>query len=69
MTVWRDLRVEWMRLFRSKGTWLALLGRFRCPLGGLWTLSARRGRYNRGLGSSESHAGRRAGRGRLRLRC
>ena len=32
MTVWRDLRVEWMRLFRSKGTWLALLAASAAPL-------------------------------------
>lgn len=46
-----------------QGNLAGIAGRFRCPLGGLWTLSARRGRYNRGLGSSESHADRRAGRG------
>ncbi|MFQ9410571.1 MAG: hypothetical protein ACLR1T_05395 [Evtepia gabavorous] len=34
MTVWRDLRVEWMRLFRSKGTWLALLAASAAPLVG-----------------------------------
>ena len=34
MTVWCDLRVEWMRLFRSKGTWLALLAASAAPLVG-----------------------------------
>ena len=53
MTVWRDLRVEWMRLFRSKGTWLALLAASAAPLVG-YGLISRRGQYNRDLGSSES---------------
>ena len=47
MTVWRDLRVEWMRLFRSKGTWLALLAASAARMAGpvkTW-LDPERGKY------------------------